>query len=808
MSSPSPQDGAPNPIAALEQGIETALRAGELEDAATRCEKLLAEDPEHFDASYLLAILHARQGRFEEALRYNDRALTLKPGFAPGYLQRGLLMNRLDLPQQALGAFEEARRLQPEDAAAHRELGKTLRKLGRLDDALDCLDRLVQLAPAGAENHFLRATVLLEMKRYEEALESCDLSLRFGRRDAPLLNNRANALRRLARYEEALVDCDEALTLAPYMAEAHYNRATTLHALKRYDEALQSCVRALEIEPDSVDFLATRGAIENDLERHEQAITTFREVLDRDPRHLRAWNGCAAALIAAEHYDLALPCLDRALDIAPCDATAHQRRGHALMHLDLHEEAISAYEAALDHGAEPWGVLASLIWLRRYTCSWDGLAEKQAALCDAVRSGEAVASPFTMLAVADEPKLHLTCARNYVQSVVPQDRPAVFPARARRPGPLRLGYVSGDFHRHATAALIATLFERHDRERFEVHGFSIGPEKDDPVRRRLVDAFDGFHVMNNLSDRDAAGLMRERGIDIAIDLKGHTHNSRPGILAYRPAPIQIQYLGFPGTLGCDFIDYAIVDHIVVPTGQERFYTEALVRLPDCYQINDALRPLSEEAPTRAACGLPEDAFVFCCFNNNYKITPEIFDIWMELLASVPGSILWLLGDNDLVESNLRREAELRGVASHRLIFAPRAPQAEHLARQRCADLFLDTLPYNAHTTASDALWVGLPVLTCCGHAFAGRVAASILVTHGLDELVTTSLPAYAATARALAQDRGRLQALRQRIDNMRSLSPIFDIDRFQAHLEDAYLEMWRRWELGEPATSFSVRARP
>jgi predicted O-linked N-acetylglucosamine transferase (SPINDLY family) len=375
----------------------------------------------------------------------------------------------------------------------------------------------------------------------------------------------------------------------------------------------------------------------------------------------------------------------------------------------------------------------------------------------------------------------------------------------RHGGKLRIAYLSADFRRHPVAGLIAELLERHDRARFEIVGISFGRDDQSEMRARLVRAFDQLHDVRSQNDRDVAQLLNDMHVDIAVDLGGHTQDSRLGILAHRPAPVQVTYLGFAGTTGADFIDYVIADKTVLPFDQQPFYTERIVHLPECYQVNDSTRRIADRTPTRHEAGLPEEGFVFCCFNNNFKITLPVFDVWMRLLRAIEGSVLWLSQDNIDAEENLRKAAVARGVDPARLVFARRIESDEdHLARHRLADLFVDTLPYNAHATASDALWAGLPVLTCRGESFVGRVAASLVETAGLPELTTGDLGEYEAMALRLATDAALLGGLRRRLERDRSSCPLFDSDRFRRHLETAYDTMWEIQQRGESPRSFSI----
>ena len=438
-------------------------------------------------------------------------------------------------------------------------------------------------------------------------------------------------------------------------------------------------------------------------------------------------------------------------------------------------------------------------------CDWDGLDENLAAHAAAIRAGNRVTTPFPLLGLSDDPALQKQAAQIYTTAKCPRSS-VLGPFRARKPGEkIRLGYYSADFHNHATAWLIAELFESHDRSRFELTAFSFGPEQQDEMRRRISSAFDHFLDARALSDRDIARLSRERGIDIAVDLKGHTQDSRPGIFAEGCAPLQIQYLGYPGTMGGDYMDYVVADKIVIPPGSEAGYVEKILRLPHSYQANDSRRKISDRMFTRAEMGLPDSGFVFCCFNNNYKILPEIFASWMRILKAVDGSVLWLLEDNALAAENLRKLAEAHGVDPGRLIFAGRLPLEEHLARHRLADLFLDTWPYNAHTTASDALWAGLPLLTRAGSSFASRVAASLLHAVGLPGLITSSVEDYESLATTLAKDPARLVALRKTLMDNRATASLFDGKLIARHLEAAYEAIQARHLSGLPPDHIDIQ---
>jgi predicted O-linked N-acetylglucosamine transferase (SPINDLY family) len=605
------------------------------------------------------------------------------------------------------------------------------------------------------------------------------------------------------RADEALTLIGAALEAKPDYPEAHYNRGNILAALARYDDAVASYDAAIVLQPDAAAIHHNRGNALFKLRRREEALTAFERALAVESAHVEALNGRGTVLKELRRFNEALADYDRALALRADNAETHYNRGNLFKEVRRFEESLDSYSKAQalkrDH-PDRFGIIDPAL----ATCDW----ARGEALADALRAdlaaGRPSVTPLTLVAYCDDPALHLTCARNFLADRIPARPAPLWDGIRYRHERIRIAYLSADFRAHATAYLMAELFERHDRGRFEVLAVSFGTDDNSAMRGRLVKSFDTFHDVEAQGDREIATLLRRAEVDIAVDLKGHTQGLRPEILAYRPAPIQVGYLGYPGTIGANFLDYVLADPVVLPFDQQAFYAEKIVQLPDCYQVNDSTRAIAPETPTRAMASLPDDGFVFCCFNKNYKIGRPIFDIWMRLLAAVPGSVLWLLRDNDGAERNLRKEAAARGIDPARLVFADRTPLEDHLARHRLADLFLDTLPYNAHTTASDALWAGLPVVTCQGQAFAGRVAASLLGAVGLPELVTHNLADYEALALKLATDPEALKGVRAKTAANRLTQPLFDTDRFRRNIEAAYLRMWETWQRGEAAQAFRV----
>jgi predicted O-linked N-acetylglucosamine transferase (SPINDLY family) len=747
-----------------------AHQRGDLATAAESYEAVLRCDPSGFDALHMLGVVRLQQKRNEEALRLLQSAVSLSP--------------------------------QSTQACAN--LGIVLQSLGRFAEAIDAHDRAIAVDKHCVNAHFGRGNALLALHDPAAALASFDAALAIDPGLTPALINRALALRGLGRIDDALACYDRVLAVRPDHAEALHNRGNLLQALGRFEAALESYDRALAVRPASAEILNNRGHTLSALHRHAEALACFDQALAAAPAFAMALVNAGNALQALDRAGEAVNCYDKAIAIEPSNAEAHYNRANALVTLGRHAAAIAGCEQALTHDPGHGHALGALFHAAQLGCSWSKIAALSDQIDDHVTNGRSLVMPFVVVSHSPDPCLQLMCSRHYVQRSYPGEPTPRRKQRRLSGDRIRIAYLSSGFCNHATACLAAGLFELHDRSRFDIIGISFGRDDKSEMRARLIRAFDSFYDVAAQSDRAVADRIAEMEIDIAIDLNGHTQGARVGIFAHRPAPIQVNYLGFPGTMGAPFMDYVIADETVVPVGNERFYAEKIVRLPTCYQVNDAKRAISAATPSRGAAGLPSQGFVFCCFNQSYKITAPVFDIWMRLLRRVDGSVLWLIRSNELAEKNLRAEAAARGIDPRRLVFAENQGLEDHLARHRLADLFLDTLPYNAHTTASDALWAGLPVLSCRGSTFAGRVASSLLRAAGLPDLITENLADYEALALALAQDAPRLAALRSRLAQNRSTSLLFDTDRQRRHIEAAYGTMWTRWRGGETPESFNV----
>ena len=707
-----------------------------------------------------------RDGRFAEA-----RAL-LEPFAAGAVLDRrvaallgevclrlGDVAARAGDVARALASYERSIAVSPDGVEAHFNRGVVLYRAGDAAAAAAALRRALELAPELAAAHSVLGVVQSNAGAHAEALASHARAIALDANNPDLHNNRGLALERAQRPLEAIASFDAAIALARGFGAAWCNRGVALHRLGRFADALASADRAIAIDPGDAEAWSNRGLALHDLHRPGEAIAALAKATELAPRLANAWANLGAALNAAKRHDEAIAAYDRALTLDPALGEARGDRLHTAM----------------------------------MVCDWRGFDAEVAALGDAVACRSAVVHPFVLLATPLPAALQKRCAELYVAANWPPiaDSPPAT-GHAAHDGRIRVGYFSADFREHAMMHLIAELFERHDRKRFEVHAFSFGPTAPDPVRERVRTTFDRFHEASALGDAEVASLAREVGIDIAIDLAGFTHGARPGIFAARAAPVQVNYIGFPGTLAAPFIDYVIADRVVVPPAARADFGEAIAWLPNCYLPNTSWHPLAPPSRDRAAAGLPDDGFVFCSFNNSFKITPDAFAVWMRLLQRVPRSVLWLIDANATAVAKLRREAEQRGVTGERLVFAPRMNRDEHLRRHALADLFVDTFHYGAHTTASDALRAGLPVLTLRGGTFASRVAASLDASAGLDALVVASATGYEELAHALAGDRARLTALREALVAALPTTPLFDAANFARDIEGLYARMHAR----------------
>jgi len=768
--------GSPAPPAQAIQALRQAWglhQQGQLAQAEVLYRDVLKMQPDNSDALHFLGVLESQRGRREAGLALIDRAVAVNPRNTAAFYNRGGI----------------------------------LRDMARFEEALQSYDRAIALKADhfGALNN--RGAVLHDLRRYSDAVASYDRAIALKPDDADVYCNRGNTLAELGRFEDALQGFDRALTISPDSTAAHFGRGNALANLARLEDSLGSYERALSITPHDAGILNNRGNVLTRMSRHEDAVDSFNRALIADPRYAEAFKNRGDALIHLKRPAEALASYDQALGARPAFAEALYGRAHALSELKRDEEAIAAYRHLLraypDH---PYGP-GMLLHATRTACDWQDHDAFVSEIVRGVREGRQVATPLAFLAVSESEEDNAQCSRILMHDKFKPGSAPLWRGERYRHDRIRLVYLSADFGAHAVATQIAGVFERHDRARFETIAMSYGSNDGSAVRARLERAFERFLDIQGKSDAQVAAQIRAMEADIVVDLTGLTGRSRPGILALRPCGLQVQYLGFAGSLGADYVDYVLADRIVIPERNKHHYAEMVVYLPDSYMPTDSARSLAAK-PSRAEACLPERGFVFCAFNNTYKFSPEVFDLWMRLVLAVD-SVLWLPAVNDAARRNLIREADARGVAAQRLVFAPYvASGADHLARLSVADLFLDTRPYNAHSSASDALWAGVPVVTYRSDTFAGRVSASLLQACGLDELIADSAASYEAIALRLAQNDSAHAELKAKLRSNLRAAPLFDTAGFTRHLEAAYSTMCENHQNGRAPHAFSVPRLP
>ncbi len=791
----------------------------------------------HFAAWHLRGLIALQGGDYERGIGFIQRSLQLSPQQASAHSNLGNGLLSLRRPEAALRSFHEALRLNGAFAPAWHNRGNALRSLGRFEEALSSYDHALRINANDPLVHYNRGNLLLDLNRVSEALVSLAAALRLSPGFLDARVRQVAALLAVGRHDEALAGSEALLQQLPGDPRAHVTRGNVLLKLRRYDEAYSSFDLALQLDSNDLKAILGRGESAMRLLRLEEALPDFERALELAPESALALNHYGNALVGLRRIDEALRVYDRALQLQPGNADAHHNRGSVFLLKHEPQAALAAYDAALRvHGPRPEThigrahalaamkrnaeaivcleqalrlnsrhdfLAGQLLQARLNICDWTDFETSRLQIAVWIAEDRRAITPLSLAAVSDSGEALLRCARVYTHAGGARVRaaPKGFPGyRHRR---IRVAYVTANLGEHPVSYLMSGVLERHDVERFETIAISLQPKEESAIGLRAAQACSQFIDVSARSDAETAAVMRDLEVDIAVDLMGYTTEARTAVFAHRPAPVQVNYLGYPGTMGAPFIDYIIADEFVIPPTSRQHYAEQVVYLPECFQANDDRRVIGP-SPTRADCGLPDHSVVLCCFNNTYKLNPAMFDSWCRIMHTVPDSVLWLVADDERARANLRREAGQRGVKDERLIFAARLPYPQYLGRLCLADLFLDTLPFNAGTTASDALWTGVPVLTCAGEAFAARMAGSLLCTIGMPELVTCNQTEYETIAISLARDRSRLAALKRELAMRRLKTPLFDTARFCRHLEAAYISMWERAEQGLPPDSFRV----
>jgi len=734
----------------------SAHQAGQLRNAQVSYRAVLKKAPKHPVALHFLGISKIQEGHADKGIELVREALRLKPDYVE----------------------------------AHYNLARAMQALGRLDQAAMHYGKVLEANPNNTDAQNNLGAVLLEQKRFVEAIVHFEKSLAINGNNSQSHSNIGVALSELGQHDLAITHLEQSLAIVPNNVEVLCNLGNALEKSNRYDEALAIYDKATLLSPAHADANCGRGNVLANMGRIQDAFAAFDKALTLKSDLAEAWLG-RGNIFSGINLNEALAAYGEALKIKPQLAEAWQGSGLIYEGLTRYQDAVAAYDRALACKPDIKYTQGQRLFAKMRNWDWSDVQTETSRLLAELRGGHPVARPFVMLALSSSAADQQACSQQYVRQAHPASKRPFWRGERYSHDRIRVAYLSSDFREHAVSRLIAGMLEHHDRARFETAAISFGADDGSAMRSRLVKAVDHFVDVRTKSDREIAALIHSMEIDIAIDLMGFTTGARFNVFAMRPAPVQVNYLGYPGTLGARYVDYIIADELIIPRDQHVFYTEKVAYLPHTYQANDVARPIPDGSPSRQALGLPQTGFVFCNFNNSYKITPILFDIWMRLLKQIDGSVLWLLENSPSGVENLKREAQQRGVAPGRLIFAPRTSLEDHLARQRLADLFLDTLPYNAHTTASEALWVGLPVLTCLGSTFAGRVAASLLTAVGLPEQIVYSLRDYEDRALTLASEPALLASIKSRLGQNRATHPLFDTARFTRDIEALYTTMWQ-----------------
>lgn len=711
-------------------------------------------------------------------------------------LQQADSLLRENQPGKAIPLLRNVISIRADIPEAHYMLGMAFLILGRSKDGAVALQRAVKINPGFGLAWFQLGNAHHEQQDYMAAIDAWKQANRL-HKNSEICLSIGKAHLQLNQLNEAEEVLREAISLNPNNGVAYDCLGLSLSKQEHHEEAIAAHEHAINLVRNTFEqarILTHLGVAWGNNGYPEKALEYHQQALALQPGYERAYNNLAAALILMRRYEAAEVAARKATELDPKAVEAWSNLGSALSELKRDEAALECFNRAFELNPDFEYLLGRRMLLHSKLCDWKEFSENLAHIQRKTERGEKATLPFALLSLLDDPSLHRKAAEAYAAQWHPaQHIFGLLPKTSRR-GKIRLGYYSADFHTHPVTAQIIELLELHDRSRFELFGFSFGPDDQSALRKRVAAAFDTFIDARHKTDNDVTALSRELGIDVAIDLVGFTGHARTSVFAERAAPLQVNYLGYPGTMGVNYYDYIIADKTLIPKDSQVLYSEKVAYMPNTYMPNDRKREISSKQFTRNELGLPSSGFVFCSFNRSYKITPQIFDMWMRVLGRVAGSVLWLSSAGSAVDSNLRQEAKNRGIDPGRLIFAERMPSlAEHFARHHVADLFLDTFPYNAHSTASDALWAGLPVLTRMGESFASRVAASLLNAIELPELITTTDTDYEALAISLAENQNKLAQIRQKLERNRLTTSLFDTPRFTKHIESAYSVMYERY---------------
>ena len=775
--------------------LGNALRElNQLESAIKSYQMAIDIKPDYVEAHYSLGIIYQELNQLESAIKSYQKAIDIKPDYVEAHYSLGIIYQELNQLESAIKSYQMAIDIKPDYVEAHYSLGIIYQELNQLESAIKSYQKAIDIKPDYVEAHNNLGVTFKELGQHEVAVKCYKKALGVNPDFAEAHNNLGVTFKELDQYEVAVKSFERALTLKPDYTEALLNLGNVLKTLGQLDAAVKSYEKALEIDPNFVDTYNNLGITYMDLGQNDKAIKYYEKALAINPNFADAHNNLGIVLNILDQQSKAEKSYKKAIAIKPDFAAAHLNLAELLTNLKKFDEAILSYEYAINLDPDEGFALGSFLHTKMHLCIWKDLSIHLKEIIEKINSRKKIIEPFPLLALIDDPEIQWKATEIFAKQKFPQNIGLSKIERKPKNSKIRIGYFSADFREHPVATLTAELYEIHDRNQFEVYAFSFGPDTKDEMNLRIKAGVDHFCDVRTMSHKEVAMLSRSVEIDIAVDLGGFTQAARTGIFAMQVAPIQVNYLGYSGTMGASYMDYLIADHTLIPKDSQQHYSEKIVYLPNSFMVNDTKNKLSNRVFTRSEARLPTNGFVFCCFNNHYKITPNIFIGWMRILSKVDGSVLWLSEGNSTAVNNLKKEAKKNGVDENRIIFASRLTLREdHLNRIQLADLFLDTMPYNAHATTSDALQVGLPVLTCIGNSFSSRVAASLINSVNLPELITNTQEQYESLAIQLAKNPEKLKTIKEKLNNNLIKSPLYNTPLYVKHLESAYRTMYNRF---------------
>ncbi|HPG88121.1 MAG TPA: tetratricopeptide repeat protein [Hyphomicrobium sp.] len=790
------------------EGAVQLMKEGRWPASEAAHKRVLIHNSRHSPTLHHLGLIAFKSGQARDAIDALRLALEVEPNYTEARLNLAVILKLQGELADALTECTAVTRADPKNAAAHIELGNILKDMGRHGDAVSAYRNSLRLTPSAASAEKGLAHCLVEFGQPAEAVAFCDRVLAREPNHTITRKLKIRALASLGRLEDLDRTIDDAADGMTGRCELLCDAAIGLHKSGQSLQAVDVLRSAIARHPDSVDLHILLGTTLYDIGRLAEAFDVLKVGLDRDPKRAEGYVTLGFVLFQQGATEGAITALRHATELKPDLTAAHFALGSVLGAAGQFDGAQRAFEAALRCNPRALDARLALTDIRRKICDWDGLDKEERQCIAEIQVSSITVTPFLLLGMDASNDDMRMCGQRYARqmaSKVPLHAARkLYQNYVKSSDRIRIGYLSSDYGHHATSMLLAEVLEMHDRSRFEVFGYCHSPPDDSLLRHRVTAAFDHFVSVSDFGHYASAERIRADGIEILVDLKGYTRGARQEILALRPAPVQVSYLGYPGTTGAEYLDYVVADAVVAPMEHQPHYSERIVHLGTCYQPNDRQRQIDTRPVTRADCGLPDEGFVFCSFNNTFKLNRTFFAVWMDLLQKVPDSVLWLLQKTPEVRTNLRREAIAHGVNPARIVFAEQMPNDQHLARHAAADLFLDSLPCTAHTTASDSLWAGLPLLTCLGRTFAGRVAASVLTSAGLPELIAQSVDEYAAMALRLAQNPDEISALKTKLIANRATAPLFDTPNYVRALEHAFARMSDRHRSGLTPQNFSI----